>query len=112
MNDKHFYYFTITLEPGYYDGYSLNIDFDYLYFDDWEEKADAQREITQIKTVLLKCVNDFECVAVYPGWCTGYEDYKNTLLKLNAAIKEMRKTVKQTPTYNHYYRSKEVNQCL
>lgn len=105
LKQEHFYYFHITLEPGYYEGYSINIEFNFpVCFDDYIEKQEAQKEITKIKSFLLECINDFECVAVYPGWCTGYADYKKTLHELSAAIREMREAVKHTPTYSQYNR--------
>lgn len=96
----YFYYFRVALEPGYYEGYSIDIEFNFTYcFDNYDDKRAALKEITQIKKFLLECVNDFECVSVYPGWCTGYANYKTTLEELNAAIIEMRETVKNTPTW-------------
>ena len=98
--DKYgFNCFNVTIEPGYYDGFSINIEFEYNYFDDYVEKRDAQKEITQIKQFLLECINYFDCVAVWPGWCTGYSDYKETLQYLDAAVRDMRDTVKNTPTW-------------
>ena len=106
LKQEDFYYFHIELEPGYYEGYSLNIEFNFnVCFDNWEDKPAAQKEITQIKKFLLECINDFECVAVYPGWCTGYADYKRTLRELNGAIKLMRRVAKATPTYNQYIKA-------
>jgi hypothetical protein len=100
LDQERFYYFHVVLEPGYHEGYSINIEFNFSYcFDNYEDKRQAQKEITQIKKFLLECVNDFECVSVYPGWCTGYADYKTTLQELDAAIYEMRQTVKSTPTW-------------
>ena len=104
LDQNSFYCFNVTVEPGYYEGFSINIKLDFLYFDNWEEKAAAQKEITQIKQFLLECVNDFECCAVYPGWCTGYADYKTTLEELNAAIFSMREAVRRTPTAAQYFR--------
>ena len=105
LNQEYFYYFHVTLEPGYYEGYSINIEFNYpVCFDNWEEKQAAQKEITEIKKFLLECISDFECVACYPGWCTGYADYKETLEELNAATCLMREKVKSTPTYSQYIR--------
>lgn len=109
LKQERFYYFHITVEPGYYEGYSIDIEFNFgLCFDDWQDKREAQKEITQIKAFLMECINDFECCAVYPGWCTGYADYNKTIEELNAAIKEMRETVKQTPTYNQYIRGEAI----
>lgn len=100
LSQQCFYYFHVVLEPGYYEGFSIDIEFNFTYcFDNYREKQYAQKEITQIKAFLLECVNDFECVAVYPGWCTGYADYKTTLKEINAAVKEMRTTVRTTPTW-------------
>ena len=111
LKQKYFSYFAVTLEPGYYEGFSLDIKFDFLFLDNWEDKRNAQREITEIKAFLLECINDFECVAVYPGWCTGYANYKETLKELSAAIWEMRQTVKNTPTYAQYRRNKKCSYC-
>ena len=41
-------------------------------------------------------------VVCYPGWCTGYEDYKGTCKVIVAAIKGMRDEVKITPTWTQY----------
>jgi hypothetical protein len=103
LKNEYFYYFNVKLEPGYYEGFSIDIEFNFpVCLDSYEDKQLAQKEITSLKAFLLQCINDFECCVVYPGWCTGYEDYKNSIKKLNAAIAEMRQTVKGTPTYYQY----------
>ena len=99
LKKQKFYYFDVTIEPGYYEGFSINIEFDYICFDDYEEKKEAQKEITQIKKFLLDCIENCDCVAVWPGWCTGYDDYKETLQELDKAVRNMRATVKNTPTW-------------
>ena len=99
LENYRFYYFDVSIEPGYYEGFSINIEFEYTCFDDYEEKKEAQKEITQIKKYLLECIEDYNCVAVWPGWCTGYDDYKETLQELDAAVRNMRDTVKNTPTW-------------
>jgi hypothetical protein len=105
LKNEFFYYFHVTLEPGYYEGFSINIENNFsICYDDYVDKRQAQKEITKIKEFLLQCINEYECCVVYPGWCTGYEDYNNSITKLNAAIEEMRQTVKDTPTYNQYIR--------
>ena len=103
LNKENFYYFHITLEPGYYEGFSINIENNFgICYDDYLDKKEAQKEITRIRTFLTACINDFECCVVYPGWCTTYEDYENSWKKINDAIKEMRQTVKNTPTWRNY----------
>ena len=97
---QNFYYFYITIEPGYYEGFSLFIEFNFSFcLDSYYDKILAQKEITQIKHFLKQCINDFDVVACSPGWCTAFYSYKESLKKLDDAIKEMRDTVKNTPTY-------------
>lgn len=103
LKKEYFFYFHVTLEPGYYEGFSINIEFNFaMCFDNYLDKKEAQKEITQIKAFLTQCINDFECCVVYPGWCTKYENYENSVKKLNEAIQEMRQTVKDTPTWKNY----------
>lgn len=108
LEQEHFYYYHVKLEPGYYEGFSIDIEFNFaICFDNYEDKQLAQKEITRIKTFLTRCINEFECCAVHPGWCTGYSDYKNSLIELNAAITQMRIAARQTPTYSTYIRKGE-----
>lgn len=96
----NFYYFHVSIEAGYYEGFSIDIEHNFSYcYDSYNEKRAALREITQIRKFLYECVSDFECCAVSPGWCTTYYDYETTLKKIDEAIKEMRETVRTTPTW-------------
>lgn len=100
LKNEYFNYFHVTLKPGYYEGFTLDIEYNFSYcLDNYYEKIEAQKEITRIKKLLLYIVNNFNVCAVYPGWCTGFADYKKTISEINAAIKEMRDAVKETPTY-------------
>jgi len=103
---KHgFYYFHVTIKPGYYEGFTLDIENNFpVAFDWWQEKRDAQKEITKLKQFLVACAG-MGLVACAPGWCTGYSDYKQTLQKINEAVKEMREEVKTTPTWLQYNRA-------
>ena len=99
LDKEYFYYFHIVLEPGYYEGFTLDIEHNFSYcYDNYFEKQQALKEITQIKKFLLYIVNNFSINAVYPGWCTGYADYNNTIAEIEAAIIDMKYTVKNTPT--------------
>ena len=94
-----FYYFHITVEPGYYEGFSLNIENNFsVCFDSYEDKRAAQKEITGIKQFLLGCAAN-GLVECSPGWCTGYSNYFKTVKSIHAAIEEMREEVRRTPTW-------------
>ena len=106
LKDYNFYYFHITVEPGYYEGFSINIENNFpVCYDNYFDKIEALKEITILKKFLLKCINNYECCAVYPGWCTGYSDYNDSIRELKLAILEMRQDVKNTPTYSKYITS-------
>lgn len=99
-NNYYFYYFHVALNPGYYEGFTIDIEFNFSFcFDTYEDKQLAQKEITQIRKFLYECCSDFGCCSVYPGWCMGYADYDTSLQEIDAAIKEMRETVRDTPTW-------------
>ena len=99
LDKEYFYYFHVTLEPGYYEGFTLDIEHNFNYcYDNYFEKLQALKEVTQIKNFLLYIVNNFNINAVYPGWCTSYADYNKTIEEINAAIIEMKSRVKNTPT--------------
>ena len=96
------YYFHVTIEPGYYEGLSINIENNFpVFYDDYREKADAQKEVAQLKALLtdLAGVGFVQC---FPCWCTGYRNYKETLAGIREAIREVRAEIKATPTYRQY----------
>ena len=100
LEQYSFYYFHIALSPGYYEGFYIDIENNFSWcFDNYRDKRAALKEITQIKKFLIDCL-DFGCCAVYPGWCMGYADYKTTLKEIDAAVQNMRATVKSTPTWH------------
>lgn len=100
LENHIFTYFHVVLKPGYYEGFSIDIEHNFgICYDDYTEKQEAQKEITEIKEFLMNCAG-YGMVACSPGWCTGYSNYKETIKAIKAAIKAMRDEVRNTPTYN------------
>ena len=101
--DKYnLYYFHVAIEPGYYEGLSIDISNNFpVFFDNYTEKKEAQKEVTQLKKLLIDLAG---CgyVETSPGWVMRYKDYKNTLNGIKKAIKEVRQEVATTPTYRDY----------
>ena len=96
------HYWRIELKNGYYDGFYLDIESRYgIAFDDWTDRAEAQKEVTQIKKMLyeLAGVGMVKCT---PGWSTGYSSYSETLKAIDEAVKDMREEVKIKPTWRQY----------
>lgn len=104
LNKHNFYYFHIAIEPGYYEGFSLNIESNFpVALDGWEDRRDANKEITEIKQFLIECAG-LGLVKCLPGWCTSYSDYDGTIKAIKNAIKEMRDELKAVPTWTQYNR--------
>ena len=94
LDKQYFNYYEVKLEGGYYEGFYLDIEFKYLYLDNYKEKLEALKEATKLGNFLRMCVQDFSMVVYYPGWCTGYEDKKTTIKLINAAIREEKKNIR------------------
>lgn len=103
--EKHyFYYYHIAIKPGYYEGFTLDIENNFpVALDSWADRRDANKEITEIKQFLIDCAG-LGLVACYPGWCTRYSDYNGTIQAIKAAIKDMRGELKTIPTWAQYNR--------
>lgn len=93
-----FEHYQVTIEPGYYEGFSLLIENTAAVYEDWEDKRKAQKEITQLKKCLLELAG-LGLVACYPGWRTGYDDYNSTCEAIRSAINFMREEARITPTW-------------
>lgn len=101
--EKHnFYYYHITIKPGYYEGFTLDIENNFpVALDGYEDRRHANKEITEIKQFLIECAG-LGLVKCSPGWCTGYSDYNGTIQAIKSAIKEMRSELKTIPTWLQY----------
>lgn len=102
IDNYKLWYFHVAIEPGYYEGLSIDIQNNFpVFFDNYIEKKEAQKEVTQLKQLLFDLAG---CgfVETSPGWCTGYNDYKQTLKGIKKAIKDIRSEVATTPTYRDY----------
>ncbi len=106
--DKHdFHYFHIEIKFGYYEGFMLDIENNFaIALDDWKDRRDMNKEITEIKQFLIDCAG-FGLVQCFPGWCTGYNDYSGTIKAIKNAIKEMREEARTIPTYTQYIRQQK-----
>lgn len=100
--DKYdFYYFHVVIKPGYYEGFTIDIENNYgLAYDSWQDKLDALKEATQIKKFLLECIDNGLC-QVFPGWCTSYKDRKTSIAAVKKAIREMKEEIRNIPTWGH-----------
>lgn len=96
--EKHnFYYYHIAIRPGYYEGFTLDIENNFpVAFDCWEDRQDASKEITEIKQFLVDCAG-LGLVQCLPGWVTGYNDYNGTIKAIKKRYKGNAGRVKSCP---------------
>jgi len=108
LKSHSFCHFHVAIEPGHYESFSIQIENNRkFYFDDYQQKREALKEVSEIKEFLLDCV-DCGMVACYPGWCTHYEDREPTKKLINKAYAEMRQEVLSTPCYRTLKRVGEL----
>lgn len=99
LNKYDFTFYHVTIEPGYYEGFCINIKNNFPYcYDSREDKRAAQKEVTELKAFLIECVNT-GLVQVWPGWCTSYKTHNESIEAIKTAIKEMRAEIKSISTW-------------
>lgn len=96
LNELNLYHYSVDIKSGYYDGLYIDItDPGYLFFDDSSERQEVRDELKAIKNFLINCVNCGWCVC-YPGWCTGYCDYNNSIKAIQEAYEKALDTINHT----------------
>lgn len=94
------YYFNIEIDGGYYDGFNLILtdkNTKYIY-NDYSEKIDVLKELTEIKKVLLKLIDDGFIRGCAPFWYNTYLEKKDTKKRLSKLIQELKQDVKKSYT--------------
>ena len=92
-----FNFFNVYVEYGYYEGFYLNIKTNFDFYN-WEDKADALKEATQLKNMLIECCDVGLC-EVWPGWCTSYKSYSESIKNIKDAIWQIKQDIKSTETW-------------
>lgn len=93
-------YFTVTIEPGYYEGFSIDIT-DNLpseFYND-AERIDALTDAENLGDMLKRLVCDACLVEVWPGWCTTYKDQGQSITAVRKAIKGLIYDINDIPKY-------------
>ena len=104
--------FSISIEPGYYEGISINIEANYSsIFYDCKEKRETVKRVKKLRDCLVELAG---CgwVSTYPGWCTSYADYQQTLKDIDEAIEKVKDEIRKTPTYYQQYHEHAKNCAL
>lgn len=98
--DKYsFDFFTVKIEPGYYEGFSIDItnDLPSEYYPG--ERTQATQEVNDLYDLLHELITDACLCEVWPGWCTKYQDQEHSLISLRKARRELIAEINDTPDY-------------
>lgn len=102
LDRRNFYWYHVALKCGYYESFQVVIDSNFpVAFNCYQDRADANKEVTEIKKFLNECV-EIGLVQTHPGWCTSYEDAETTKAAIKDAVRQMRAEIGATPTWNQY----------
>lgn len=97
LDKYNFNFFNVSIKCGYYEGFYLNIKTNFDFYN-WEDKADALKEATQLKNMLIECCGVGLC-EVCPGWCTSYKSYAESIKSIKDAVWQIKQDIKSTETW-------------
>lgn len=100
LGQEYFYYFSITIQGGYYGGFYLQLSEENTrwIYDNTKEKREAVQELTKIKAILIDFVKNGLVRGCYTGWVSTYPAKEETLKELKAIIKEYRQEIQKAYT--------------
>ena len=90
VNDYNGTWFKVNVEPGYYEGawVSIEWDEDILFYSGPWSLEEVRSEITYLNTMLQLLVN-VGCVEYWPGWCTRYSTAAETRKAITTNVERL-----------------------
>ena len=97
LKKHNFEYFDLELKPGYYEGFTLDIQPNFDFYSE-EDRKDALKEVDELKDT-LDYLAGCGMVSCGPGWVSSYEDYNGTLSDIKDAIAEIKQDIEKEELY-------------
>lgn len=91
-------YFTIRREPGYYQGNYIMIDDSRPEEYDPTEREQARIDVNELEKALIELAG-VGYMETFPGWCTGYSSYAETVESIKAAANKLREEIETAPSW-------------
>ena len=102
LSKYNFYYNHVAIKSGYYEGFYIKFENNFdIFYNDYFEKMQAVKEITQLKNFLIECVENGLCVC-FPSWCTSYLNVEESKKEIIKQMKSYKEHIKTIPTYQKY----------
>ena len=100
LEQEYLYYFSITIQAGYYEGFYLQLSEENTrwIYDNTKEKREAIQELTKIKSILIEFIKNGLVCGCYPGWCSSYPSEQETIKELKKIIKEYKQEIQKAYT--------------
>ena len=112
LENQGFKYYKVLVEGGYYQGFCVEIDHEFLYLDSPLERLEMHKELTQLRTKLRHCIREFGLRVHYPSWCPGWEDtIEKSLTKLQESIKKEREFINNMLVIDEMVQKKNLTKC-
>lgn len=107
LNKHNFYYFNLSIEYGYYEGFYLKLKEEntkYIY-NNTQEKQEVLKELTAIKNILIKFVKNGLLWGCYPSWIYNRLETAETIKQIKSIIKELK--AETIASYTEYTANKQ-----
>lgn len=92
-------YFNLTIKLGYYNGFYLDINKNFVVpFDSQEEKEQVLKELSMLKELLIECVYQ-GLRACIPGWCTTFFGYYKSLELIDRTFDSWQLKIKEARVF-------------
>jgi hypothetical protein len=84
----NFYWFKVELKSGYYDGFYLDLNTDYMIkYLEQDDKDEIKEEIKDLKKMLYELLSYMNVCS--PWWCTTWYNFEEGTKKIDEAIKKL-----------------------
>ena len=92
LDNYDFSWFNVELKNGYYEGFYLDLDTNYVmkYLEE-EDKQEIREEIKKLKELLYKLLDYMNVCS--PWWCTTWYNYNDGKKMIDEAIDKLNKEI-------------------
>lgn len=88
-------HYSVAIEHGYYEGFCILVTLDCDILGHYDKRL-INKELTQIKALLKKCIEEQGLRVCTPSWCTDWKHtLKESLDALDEAVKKERENIKK-----------------
>lgn len=113
----NFSYYEVSVNPGYYDGFYIDIKRTCFYLDNYKERAEMLHEWNTIQNILLEIIENINCYVFTSCGLEGcgWLGYKESIRAIKKAGARERENIRKYPLESHFKtlddKLKFINTC-